>query len=103
LIFSDSIVKKPLVVAVDIGTAYSGYAYSFIANPYDITVRKWTADSIMSTKAPSSVLLTPQFVFHSFGYEAERKFSDLFAKKEHKDWNFVHGFKMVLNEKKVRY
>lgn len=56
---------------------------------------------MLSPKAPSSVLLTPELSFHSFGYDAERKFSDLHAKNDHKSWNFVNGFKMVLNDKKV--
>ena len=98
---SDSIRRKPLVASFDIGTTYTGYAYSFIKNPYDITIRKWTTEGAMSPKAPSTVLLTPELNFHSFGYEAERKFSDLCAKKEHKSWNFVNSFKMVLNEKQV--
>ncbi|XP_062583858.1 heat shock 70 kDa protein 12A-like [Saccostrea cucullata] len=96
---SKTVHAKKLVASIDIGTAYTGYAYSFNKKPYDITVRKWTADGVVSPKAPSSVLLTPQLTFDSFGYEAERKFSDLFAKKGHKDWHFVQSFKMALNEK----
>lgn len=100
--FSDSVLRKPLVVCLDIGTTYTGYAYSFIKKPDEITVRKWASEGTMlSPKAPSSVLLTPELSFHSFGYDAERKFSDLHAKKDHKLWNFVNGFKTVLNEKKV--
>lgn len=100
--FSDSVSRKPLVVCLDIGTTYTGYAYSFIKKPDEITVRKWASEGTMlSPKAPSSVLLTPELSFHSFGYDAERKFSDLHAKNDHKSWNFVNGFKMVLNDKKV--
>lgn len=91
-----------MVVSIDIGTTYTGYAYSFMKKPDEITVRKWASEGTMlSPKAPSSVLLTPELIFHSFGYDAERKFSDLHAKKDHKSWNFVNSFKMVLNEKKV--
>lgn len=99
--FGDSVSRKPLVVCLDIGTTYTGYAYSFIKKPDEITVRKWASEGTMlSPKAPSSVLLTPELSFHSFGYDAERKFSDLHAKNDHKSWNFVNGFKMVLNDKK---
>lgn len=91
-----------MVVCLDIGTTYTGYAYSFIKKPDEISVRKWASEGTMlSPKAPSSVLLTPELSFHSFGYDAERKFSDLHAKNDHKSWNFVNGFKMVLNDKKV--
>ncbi|XP_061186757.1 heat shock 70 kDa protein 12A-like [Saccostrea echinata] len=96
---SKTVHTKTIVASIDIGTAYTGYAYSFKTNPYDITVRKWTTDGIVSPKAPSSVLLTPELSFDSFGYEAEKKFSDLFVEKDHKDWHFVQGFKMALNEK----
>ncbi|XP_060596211.1 heat shock 70 kDa protein 12B-like [Ruditapes philippinarum] len=66
-----------LVVALDFGTTYSGYAFSFRDNPLNVQTNKgWIAgsDQLISLKTPTCVLLNPFEQFDSFGYEAENKF-----------------------------
>lgn len=95
---------KLLVVAMDIGTTYSGYAYSFRNNPLEIhTNPNWVAGSerLISLKSPTCVLLKPDKEFHSFGFEAENKFNDLSEDDEHHGWYMFRHFKMALYESKV--
>lgn len=92
-----------LVVALDIGTTYSGYAFSFDheykAKPLNITSHSWPDGP--SYKTPTCVLLTAEKKFHSFGREAENKYISLAENEEHEDWYFVRRFKMILMEKDV--
>lgn len=97
------------VAAIDFGTTYSGYGFSFRSdfkdNPLKIHTNKWTCSSggstQVSTKAPSCVLFTPQQVFHSFGYEAEDHYMELSADGDHQHWYFFKRFKMLLYNNKV--
>jgi len=105
-----SAVKPRLqVAAIDFGTTYSGYAYSFYAdfkqNPLNIHTNKWGSAArptgLMSLKAPSCALFTPEGVFDSFGYDAEERYADLANDGQHKDWYYFSRFKMLLYENKV--
>ncbi|XP_045204409.2 heat shock 70 kDa protein 12A-like isoform X2 [Mercenaria mercenaria] len=51
--------------------------------------------------APTSILFSPDKRFHSFGYEAEDKYSDLAEEDMHSDWYFFRRFKMILHQNKV--
>ncbi|XP_064601157.1 heat shock 70 kDa protein 12A-like [Liolophura sinensis] len=96
--------KPLLVVAIDIGTTYSGYAFSFqhefLADKLKITTNKvWSdGDNHLQTsyKTPTSVLFDPDGHFHSFGYEAETKYSQVAKNKEEKNWLLFRRFKMSL-------
>ena len=95
---------KLLVVAIDLGTTYSGYAFSFRDKPLKVsTNRAWIAgsDRLMSLKTPTCVLLNPDKKFDSFGYEAENKFSELAEEDEHHGWYFFRRFKMLLYDTEV--
>lgn len=99
---ASSLDGKLLVAAIDFGTAYSGYAYSFRndykLNPLNITTNQWTGEGsqTMSPKAPSSVLLNPDKTFNSFGYKSEEEYSSLVENGQHKDWYFFKRIKMQL-------
>lgn len=88
---ASSLDGKLLVAAIDFGTAYSGYAYSFRndykLDPLKITTNHWTGEGsqTMSPKAPSSVLLNP-----------EEEYSNLVENGQHKDWYFFKEIKMRL-------
>lgn len=105
---ASSLDGKLLVAAIDFGTAYSGYAYSFRndykLDPLKITTNHWTGEGsqTMSQKAPSSVLLNPDKTFNSFGYRAEEEYSNLVENGQHKDWYFFKKIKMRLLYKEVR-
>ena len=90
---------KPVVVAIDLGTTYSGYAFSFRDNPLRISSNKaWSAGSgdLISHKSPTCVLLKPDKQFDSFGYVAESNYAELTDANKHTDWYFFRRFKMML-------
>ncbi|KAL3879862.1 hypothetical protein ACJMK2_032141 [Sinanodonta woodiana] len=100
--------KTMLVAAIDIGTTYSGWAFSFKheydTDPTKIVARQWYGGQMLSMKAPTTVLIKPDAkTFDSFGYEAETKYSELASvgNNEHKCWYYFSRFKMMLHEKMV--
>ena len=99
---------KSLVVAIDFGTTFSGYAFSwkddYNNDPCRISVNpNWAAGSmsLVSMKAPTCVLFDENKNFHSFGYNAEDAYSELALDGEHEKWYFFKRFKMRLHEKRV--
>lgn len=96
-----------LVAAIDFGTTFSGYAFSFRhefeKDPEKISTTNWVAGSqaLVSLKTPSVVLLKPDRTFHSFGFEAENKYGDLAGEGEHAGWLYFKRFKMALHGNKV--
>ncbi|XP_045203507.2 heat shock 70 kDa protein 12A-like isoform X2 [Mercenaria mercenaria] len=82
-----------LVAAIDFGTTYSGYAYSFIGKAEEILATYWDQTSI---KTPTVVLMNPSKKFHSFGENARKKYEQLMKTNEHKDWYLFERFKMKL-------
>ncbi|XP_056013346.1 heat shock 70 kDa protein 12A-like isoform X2 [Ostrea edulis] len=95
-----------LVAAIDFGTTYSGYAFSFRhefdKDPLKINACNWIAGSqaLVSLKTPSVVLLKPNKTFHAFGYEAENKYASLAEDNEHEGWLYFKRFKMTLHQNK---
>ncbi|XP_062605306.1 heat shock 70 kDa protein 12A-like [Saccostrea cucullata] len=95
------------VAAIDIGTTYSGYAFSsrdnYKENPTEIITKTWNASSgnLESLKTSTCVLFDEEKKFHSFGFAAEDKFMQLASENKHKEWFFVHRFKMELYNKKT--
>ncbi|KAK3600523.1 hypothetical protein CHS0354_028723 [Potamilus streckersoni] len=94
---------KTLVAAIDFGTTYSGYAFSFghefQADPLRISCTNHfhtRSTAGMSLKTPTCILFSPDQQFHSFGYEAEEKYSDLLMDEEHEAWYYFQKFKMML-------
>lgn len=89
-----------LVAAFDIGTTFSGYAFSWRDDPLKVqTNQGWNAGSekLISLKAPTCVLLNNKKEFNSFGFEAENKYSTLAEENEHHGWMFFSRFKMLLH------
>ncbi|EPY82157.1 HSPA12B-like protein [Camelus ferus] len=88
-----------VVVAVDFGTTSSGYAYSFAKEPECIHVmRRWEGGDpgVSNQKTPTTILLTPERKFHSFGYAARDFYHDL-DPSEAKQWLYLEKFKMKLH------
>ncbi|OWF52452.1 heat shock 70 kDa protein 12A-like [Mizuhopecten yessoensis] len=92
----------PFVAAIDFGTTNSGYAFStkhdYETSPLKISAASWVAGSarLQSQKTPTCVLFDENKKFHSFGYEAEDKYSDLALDEEHEEWYYFRRFKMEL-------
>ena len=91
------------VVAIDIGTTYSGFAFSFIDEPFSISCRKWVPGTsrLMSEKTATSILLSPHGEFSAFGFEAEDQYTSLLQDDKHEGWMLFSRFKMMLFENKV--
>lgn len=94
-----------MVVAIDFGTTYSGYAFSlgteFESDPTKISSNKpWIASQgLVSHKTPTCVLLKPDKSFYKFGYEAEDRYNEIAASDDdnHKEYYFFRRFKMILH------
>ena len=55
---------------------------------------------IFDQKIPTTILLTPEGVFHSFGYAARDFYNDL-EPKEATKWLYFDKFKMILHKEGV--
>ena len=96
-----------LAAAIDFGTTYSGFAFSFRhefeRDPIKVSSRTWTAGSgnLQSLKTSTCILFDKDGKFNSFGFEAEDKYMDLALDGEEKDWYYFRRFKMTLYDKMV--
>lgn len=90
---------KLLVAAIDFGTTYSGYAYSWKHEWTEVKTNKWAGGSGLSYKTPSVLLLNEDKSFNSFGYDAEKKYSSLVENGTTcKKYFYFHRFKMILKK-----
>lgn len=88
---------KLLVAAIDFGTVYSGYAYSFKNEWPDVKANVWSSGELRSYKTPSALLLNPDQSFNSFGFDAEKRYASLTDDgKDCKKYFFFRRFKMIL-------
>lgn len=96
--------KIKMVAAMDFGTTYSGYAFKLIGleGHENIYVKSWNEEygsgCLPSEKAPTCVLLNANGDFRSFGYTAEREYSEC---EDPQNWRFFKHFKMILHRDEV--
>ena len=96
--------EKLCVAAIDFGTTYSGYAFSFRGKPDDFYMpQTWYSgvNQLASLKTPTCILLKKDGSFDSFGYEAQDNYATYAATEEHTGYLYFHNFKMALHNKKV--
>ena len=97
-----------LVAAIDLGTEFSAWAFSYLhdfkRDPLKISTTKWISGmrSLTTDKTLTSVLFNKGGQFHSFGYEAEEMYTSLAFDDEQHDWYYFRRFKMILNDKMVQ-
>ena len=91
-------------MAIDVGTSYSGYAFSFRNQPSNIKLNSWGthANDGSSFKAPSAILLNKEYRLIAFGYDAEKKYANLILKERPDNYIFVKNFKTKLMNDTVR-
>ncbi|OWF51205.1 heat shock 70 kDa protein 12A-like [Mizuhopecten yessoensis] len=101
--------QKLMVAAIDFGTTYSGYAFSFKedykTNPLQISINQnWIAGSrsLVSFKTPTCILFDKSEKFVAFGYAAEDEYSELALDEKHGDYYYFRRFKMTLMEKNLQ-
>ena len=93
-----------LVVAIDFGTTFSGYAFSFRTNPNDIKMNKnWGGNlGFLSYKTPTTVLVDSRGKLQAFGFEAEEQYANFEEEETTPDkCALFKKFKMMLHGKKV--
>ena len=64
-----------MLAAIDFGTTFSGYAFSFKTSQSDIKMNKNWGENLgfQSYKTPTSVLVDDKGEFVAFGFEAEEQ------------------------------
>ncbi|KAK3100237.1 hypothetical protein FSP39_016813 [Pinctada imbricata] len=91
---------RKLVAAIDFGTTYSGYAFSFRhqyeKDPLKISTNLWAHNNGLSMKAPTAVLIGEDLRVIAFGYDAMKQYSDLAEYNSHTSYYFFQRFKMDL-------
>ncbi|XP_071127599.1 heat shock 70 kDa protein 12A-like [Mytilus edulis] len=99
---------KLFVVAIDFGTTYSGYAFSAKSSPNEIQTCHWQDSTLLSTKAPTSVLLDKEKKFKAFGYKADAEYIESLENEDSdsddEETDMVHyfnRFKMMLHKQIV--
>ncbi|KAL9960010.1 hypothetical protein ACROYT_G033400 [Oculina patagonica] len=88
-------------VAIDFGTTYSGFAFSFNKEQGEDSIfmnRDWVNElGHRTSKTPTCLLLKPDLSFDSFGYKAVEKYTNLKSLSEEKEYFFFQHFKMLLH------
>ncbi|XP_045193641.2 heat shock 70 kDa protein 12A-like [Mercenaria mercenaria] len=96
-----------LIVAIDFGTTYSGYAFQ-LTSEYDqndptkriLSPQAWNEGptKLTSMKTPTCLLLDRNQDIDSFGFVAEDRYADLCMDGDNKNWYYFRRFKMKLHE-----
>lgn len=94
-----------MVAAIDFGTTYSGYGFSFKHKPNDVIVNKNWGEELgtSSYKTPTCVLIDRNKQFVSFGYKAEHDYSQFCAEGKGEGYDLFRHFKMMLYKNKVSF
>lgn len=93
-----------VVVGIDFGTTFSGYAFAFTRDPESVhMMRRWEGGDpgVTNQKTPTTLLLKPDGSFHSFGFGARDFYHDL-EPDDAKKWMYFEKFKMALHTNKVQ-
>ncbi|XP_052788875.1 heat shock 70 kDa protein 12A-like isoform X2 [Mya arenaria] len=95
-----------VVAAIDFGTTYSGWAFSFKhefeRDPTKVSAKTWRGGQLSSLKGPTCVLIKPDGkTLETFGFEAEKRYTELAEEDAHKKWFYFRRFKMSLWNKVI--
>lgn len=95
--------QKLIVAAIDFGTTFSGYAFSFRDKWAKVLTNNWQGGSLLSHKAPTVLLLNSKAEFVAFGFDAEDKYASMTETGAHKDYYLFQRFKMILHQDEVNF
>ena len=101
--------EQIMVAAIDFGTTFSGYAFSFRhefqKDPLKVVASQWLTGSraAISLKTSSCILFDKNKKFAAFGFEAEDQYSDLTLDGLDAEWYYFRRFKMQLYSSQVGY
>ncbi|TFK07266.1 complement factor D [Platysternon megacephalum] len=90
--------KSLFIVAIDLGTSYSGYCFSLATRTDQIQQVFWgQAHGLMTVKTPTCIRFNEKREFKKFGYDAVMKYNTLPSSEAHK-WYYFHHFKMAVQQ-----
>ncbi|XP_023191992.1 heat shock 70 kDa protein 12A-like [Xiphophorus maculatus] len=90
-----------LVIAIDFGTAYSGYAFNITTKKGKSNLPRWGKEYGFDTpKTPTCILFNEDETFLSFGYEAKMAYKEMRREEAEKHY-FFENFKMELYNKEL--
>lgn len=84
-----------LVAAIDFGTTYSGYAFSWKKEPANFFTLK--SSDMLSAKEPSVLLMDRSGELVAFGQDAVLKYKDYCDEKLQQNYFYFSNFKMTLH------
>ncbi|XP_034316125.2 heat shock 70 kDa protein 12B-like [Magallana gigas] len=109
---------RPAVAAIDFGTTYSGFAFSWKHDWSKVQVIENCSGNFLSMKVPTSLLLNPDKSFAAFGLQADTNYTEMAEKndsdsdsdsedngektrkEDYRNYYYFHRFKMLLHENK---
>lgn len=98
--FPDLSLVYQVVAAIDFGTTYSGYAYSWKDKQDRFHTIK--SSTKFSEKEPSVLLMDQSEELIAFGHEAELKYKDLCEDELQQNYFYFQHFKMNLHSDEVK-
>lgn len=87
--------RQVVIAAIDLGTTYSGYAFSMKHDWGHVFSNAWSCGNFESYKVRTCLLLKKDFTESSFGYAAEDKYVDLKQEECQHDYFFFQQFKTI--------
>lgn len=97
--------KYQLAIAIDFGTARSGYSYQFFADKdaKDPSLcYRWADTNEFYPKTPTEILFNPDGLVEAWGHSAKKRFNQLRERAEEKGYIFIDNFKTLLYESSQR-
>jgi molecular chaperone DnaK (HSP70) len=90
-----------IAIAIDFGTARSGYAYQFIIEKdvTDPTYRnKWVDTNEFYPKTLTEILFAPDGSVAAWGHSAKKKFAEMKEEGKERGYIFIDNFKTILHD-----
>lgn len=94
-----------IAIAIDFGTARSGYAYQFFEDKDakdPIFRNKWPDTNEFYPKTPTEILFRPDGAVEAWGHTARKRFTQLREEAAEKGYILIENFKTLLHDGKDR-
>ena len=94
-----------IAIAIDFGTARSGYAYQFFEDKDakdPIFRNKWPDTNEFYPKTPTEILFRPDGAVEAWGHTARKRFTQLREEASEKGYILIDNFKTLLHDGKDR-
>lgn len=91
-----------IAIAIDFGTARSGYAYQFFEDKESELRYRWPDTNEFYPKTPTEILFRPDGAVEAWGHTARKRFTQLREQAAEKGYILIENFKTLLHEGKDR-